>query len=150
ERSTLYRDRGLSSDTSIFPDFAIEQSLEAMKAQALLAPGSVRRVAIVGPGLDFTDKGEGYDFYPQQTIQPFAVIDSLIRHGLSRPGELRMTTFDLSPRINEHLAAARARAAKGQAYPVQLVRDPNAGWTPELVAYWDKFGDRVGTPAPAA
>jgi len=50
ERSTLYRDRGLSSDTSIFPDFAIEQSLEAMKAQGLLAPGSVRRVACIRRG----------------------------------------------------------------------------------------------------
>ena len=150
ERSTLYRERGLSSDTSIFPDFAIERSLEAMKAKGLIAPGSVRRVAIVGPGLDFADKGEGYDFYPQQTIQPFAVVDSLVRLGLAKPNGPEVVTFDLSPRINEHLAAARARALKGGAYTVQLVRDPEAGWTPELVAYWERFGDRIGAPVPAA
>ncbi len=147
QRSTLYRDRGLSSDTSISPDFAIEQSLEAMKAQGLVAPGGVRRVAIVGPGLDFTDKGEGYDFYPQQTIQPFAVVDSLLRLGLAKAGDVRLTTYDLSPRINEHLAAARARALRGEAYTVQLVRDTEAGWTPELVRYWERFGDQIGAPA---
>ncbi len=147
ERSTLYRARGLSSDTSIFPDFALEQSLEEMKAKGLLAAGGVRRVAIVGPGLDFTDKGEGYDFYPQQTIQPFALVDSLVRLGLAKPGELSLTTFDLSPRINEHLTAARARAARGEAYTVQLVRDPEAGWKPDLVRYWERFGDQIGEAA---
>src|SRR6185436_16341037 len=78
---------------------------------------------------------------------------SLMRLGLAKPGDLRLTTFDLSPRIKEHLAAARARAARGATYPVQLVRDPEAGWTPELVAYFQRFGDRVGaaskpTPPP--
>jgi hypothetical protein len=150
ERSTLYRSRGLSSDTTIKPDFAIDQSLEAMKAQGALAAGSVRRVAIVGPGLDFTDKGEGYDFYPQQSIQPFAVLDSLIRLGLARPGDLRMTTYDLSPRINEHLRAAGGRAARGEPYTIQLVRDPEAGWTPELVAYWERFGEQIGAKATPA
>jgi hypothetical protein len=39
----------------------------------------------VGPGLDFADKQEGYDFYPLQTIQPFAVIDSLRVRKLAPP-----------------------------------------------------------------
>src|SRR5262249_46221636 len=56
ERSRLYRERGLSSDTSLLPDFAIAETLAAIKARELLAAGSVRRVAIVGPGLDFSDK----------------------------------------------------------------------------------------------
>lgn len=58
---------------------------------------AVRQRAIVGPGLDFADKLRGYDFYPPQTIQPFAVIDSLIHHGLSDAATLRVTAFDLSP-----------------------------------------------------
>ena len=106
--STLYRERGLSSDTTIFPGFGIEQALDALKVEWIARRRSVRRVAIVGPGLDFTDKREGYDFYPQQTIQPFAVIDSLLRLGLARQPDLRVTTFDLSPRINHHLEAARS------------------------------------------
>ena len=86
-RRTLFRDRGLTFNTSIFVNLAIEQTLEAIKAKGLLEPGTVRNVAIVGPGLEFTDKQDGYDFYPPQTIQPFVVIDSLIRLGLSEPPE---------------------------------------------------------------
>jgi SAM-dependent methyltransferase len=70
-----------------------------------------------------------------------------MRLGLAKPGDLRLTTFDLRPRINEHLAAARARAARRETYTVQLVRDPEAGWAPELVAYFQRFGDRVGAAA---
>ena len=144
DKLTRFRDRGLSSDTSIFADFAIEQGLEAIKAAGLVGAGSVRRVAIVGPGLDFTDKHEGYDFYPQQTIQPFAVIDSLMRLGLVAPDQVRMTTFDLSPRINHHLEAAGQRARADGAYVVELPRNMDPPWTPSLVTYWERFGDRIG------
>lgn len=147
ERSRLYRTRGLSSDTSILPNFALEEALKNLKARALLAPKSVTRVAIVGPGLDFTDKQEGYDFYPQQTIQPFAVIDTLLRLGLARADALQVTTLDLSPRVNGHLARARERALRGQAYTVQLPRDMHAGWKPDVVSYWEHFGDQIGVPA---
>ena len=149
ERSKLFRDRGLSSDTTLMPNFAIERSLASLKTRGLIAPGSIRRVAIVGPGLDFADKQDGYDFYPQQTIQPFALMDSLLRLGLSRANELRLTTLDLSPRINAHLQRARQQAAQGTGYTVQLPRDPQ--WKPELGDYWSKFGDQIGgTVAPVA
>jgi hypothetical protein len=146
ERSRLFRTRGLSSDTSLPPNFAIERSLMALKAKGTIAPRSVRRVAIVGPGLDFTDKQDGFDFYPQQTIQPFAVIDSLMRLGLAKPNDLRLTTLDLSPRINNHLSRARARAGSGAPYVVQLPRDEQ--WQPDLLAYWAKFGDQIGATVP--
>ena len=155
ERSKLFSTRGLSSDTSILPNFALESALASVKREKLLAPASVRRVGIIGPGLDFTDKQDGYDFYPLQTIQPFAVIDALLRLGLSNASDLRVTTFDLSPRINEHLMRARRRAQKGTSYVVQLPRDAQAGWKPETIDYWARFGERIGSPvapveAPAA
>jgi hypothetical protein len=143
ERSRLYRTRGLSSDTSLLPNFAVEESLKGIKARSLLAPGAVRRVAVIGPGLDFTDKQEGYDFYPQQTIQPFAVVDSLVRLGLAAPAGVEVTTFDLSPRVNGHLERAAQAARAGVGYTIQLPRDPAARWRPEAVAYWQRFGDKV-------
>jgi hypothetical protein len=146
ERSKLYATRGLSSDTSLLPNFAIERALASLKAQRTLGAGSVRRVGIIGPGLDFTDKQDGYDFYPQQTIQPFAVIDSLLRLGLARPNDLQVITFDLSARVNDHLRRATASARRGIAYTIQLPRDANAQWNPEAIEYWTKFGDRIGTP----
>src|SRR5712671_2614551 len=51
-QSSLFRDRGLSLDTSILASFAIERALETMKNQGLLAPNGIRRVAVIGPGLD--------------------------------------------------------------------------------------------------
>jgi hypothetical protein len=149
EGATLFQDRGLSSDTTIFIDFAIQSALEAIKSNALIAAGSVRRIGIVGPGLDFTDKREGFDFYPQQTTQPFAVVDSLIRLGLARQDDLLVTTFDLSPRINRHLDAARDRARAGMPYVLQLPRDTSYEWNPLLVKYWEQFGDRIGERVPA-
>lgn len=147
ERSILFRNRGLSSDTSILPNFALEESLKAMRARGLIVPISVHRVAIIGPGLDFTDKQAGYDFYPQQTIQPFGVIDTLLRLGLARSDQLDVATFDLSPRVNDHLARAKQQAQRGASYVAQLPRDPNAQWKPEAVRYWEQFGDQIGTPA---
>ena len=150
ERSRLYRERGLSSDTSLFPDFAIAETLAAMKSRGLLAPGSVRRVAIVGPGLDFTDKQDGYDFYPLQSVQPFAVMDSLLRLGLSSPQSLGVATFDLSPRINDHLAQAAASARRGIGYTVQLPFDTGRGLKQGLSDYWSGFGGHIGTPVQPA
>jgi hypothetical protein len=150
--ATLYADRGLSSDTSLSADFALDHAFEKIKAEKRLAVGSVRRVAIVGPGLDFTDKAEGYDFYPQQTIQPFAVIDSLIRLELAQPDDLRVTTFDLSPRVNQHLEAAIQRARSGEAYVLQLplaADDSSHQWNPNLVKYWKQFGGAIGDETPA-
>jgi hypothetical protein len=141
---TRFRDRGLSSDSSLYVDFAIERTLQALKKEHLFDADTIRRVAIVGPGLDFTDKHEGYDFYPQQTIQPFAVIDSLIRLGLSKPDGVQLTTFDLSPRVNHHLETARQRARDDAAYVLQLPRTMDPPWSRDLVAYWEQLGDRIG------
>ena len=149
ERSTLFRERGLSTDTSIFSSFAIERALDGISSTATLGPGSVRRVAIVGPGLDFVDKRDGFDFYPPQTIQPFAVIDSLLRFQLASLNDLRVTTLDLNPRINDHLAQAVARARGGTAYPMVLARDLGLPWTSRLAAYWDGFGDRIAVAGTA-
>jgi SAM-dependent methyltransferase len=144
ERRTLFRDRGLTFNTSIFVNLAIEEALEALKREGLLQPGTVRRVGIVGPGLEFTEKQDGYDFYSPQTIQPFAVIDSILRLGLGEPDELRVTAFDLSPRIVQHIEAARARARAGSGYPLVLPRSLERPWLPGLVRYWERFGDRIG------
>ena len=147
ESLRLYRDRGLSTDTRILPNFAVEQALEAIASERTADPGSIRRVAIVGPGLDFIDKAEGYDFYPPQTIQPFGVIDSSIRLGLSKPDDLRVTTFDLSARVNDHIEAAGDRAHAGGSYVLHLPLKTDVHWSPELVAYWKRFGDRIGQHA---
>jgi hypothetical protein len=152
--ATLFRDRGLSSDTSILSDYGVHVALEAIAHQRTLSPGSVRRVAIVGPGLDFTNKTDGYDYYPQQTIQPFALVDALRRVGLAG-ADLQVTTFDINTRVNDHLQNAAARAASPSGYVVTLPLDGREVWTDSVLAYWRQWGNAIGnevtaTPPPAA
>jgi hypothetical protein len=150
QRSTLFRERGLSLDTSLQPNFALEQSLGAIRNRGLLEPGSVRRVAVIGPGLDFADKNAGRDFYPLQTIQPFAVMDTLLKLGLARKEALQVYTFDVSPMVNDHLARARQRASRGLGYVLQLPLASDVNWEPDLRRYWQQFGAAIGDPAGAA
>ena len=152
--ASIFRERGLSADTSILSDYGVATALQAIRTQGALRAGTVRRAAIVGPGLDFTNKADGYDFYPQQTIQPFALIDTLRRNGLAAP-DLRLTTFDISSRVNEHLKAAVERGGPAAGYVLTLPLDGDEEWTTELLAYWKAFGGTIGedlaaAPAPEA
>jgi SAM-dependent methyltransferase len=147
-RSAVFRDRGVSLDTGILPDFLIEQTLRDLKKRDLLREGQVGRVAVIGPGLDFIDKNEyyAYDYYPQQTIQPFALYDSLVRLGLAKAGSLSVSILDISSRVLGHIQGARQRAAKNVGYVLQLPRDVGRPWPPELAAYWQRLGDQIGEP----
>ncbi|MFN8006671.1 MAG: class I SAM-dependent methyltransferase [Terriglobia bacterium] len=145
-RSKLYRSRGISLDTSLFPNLGIEESLKAMLERNLIAPGSIRKVAIIGAGLDFTDKGGGYDYYPTQSIQCFALMDSLLRLGLARSEELKLTALDVSQQVNDHLARAKRNAARGQDYVLQLPLDSETPWKAVVSRYWKGFGNQIGRP----
>src|SRR5260370_1837373 len=102
-RGTLYQSRGLSADTSLLPNYALEDSLRALVSKGVLAAGKIRRIAVIGPGLDFTDKRHGYDFYPFQTIQPFAILEAVLRLVLAQPGDIETVAFDLNPAVLAHV-----------------------------------------------
>ena len=148
-RSTLFRDRGIALDTSLRPAFAIDEALRDALARGLLAKGSVRRVAVVGPGLDFVDKAEGQDYYPPQSLQALALVDSLVRLGLSRADAVEVTAFDISPQVLDHLTRARQRAAAGEGYVLQLPRPGASGWGEAFAGYWRRFGEAIGGEVPA-
>lgn len=149
-RSQMFKDRGISLDSNLWPDYDLDFQLGRMAANGMLKPGSVRRVAIVGPGLDFVNKQEGVDFYPPQTVQPFAVMDSLLRLGLADAGAIEIHTLDISSLVNSHLAAVRKNAALGRPYTVQLPWFSGGRWSPEFrrnfVDYWKAMGSRIGDP----
>ena len=146
ERSGVFRDRGIALDTTILSSFGIDAALRDMKSGGVLHENSITRVAVIGPGLDFTDKGFGYDFYPLQMLQPFAVYDSLVRLGLAQDGKIDIVAFDISPEVLDHLRRARERASRGE-YIVQLPRESRP-WVPEAVDYWRSFGSTIGEPVP--
>jgi hypothetical protein len=150
EQAQLYAQRGISLDSNLWPDYALDLSLGELVKAGMLKPGSVRRIAIVGPGLDFANKEYGNDFYPPQSIQPTAVLDSLIRLGLTDPNTFELSTFDISPSVNIHLARAQKNAIAGKHYVVQLPWNSAVPFDPEYLAaftsYWQDLGKRVGTP----
>jgi hypothetical protein len=148
-RPGLFQDRGVSLDTGIFPNFSIDQALRDLKNRGVLREGQVARVAVVGPGLDFSDKNYNgsYDYYPQQTLQPFALLDSLVRLGLAKPGAVSMAIFDISSRVIAHIQRARERASMNLGYVIQLPRQVAPPWPPDLIAYWRSLGDAVGSDA---
>lgn len=150
--SQQFKDRGISTDSNLYPDYMIDLHLRNMIAKGLLKPNSIRRVAIVGPGLDFVNKNAGSDFYPPQTTQPFAVIDTLARLNLADPNTVEVTTFDISSRVNKHLARARTQAAAGKWYTMQLLSSPSDRWSKDYATgfldYWQKLGSEIGKTAP--
>lgn len=145
-RGTLFETRGLSVDTSLLPNFALEETLRAMVRKGVLAPGSMRRIAVIGPGLDFTDKRDGYDFYPLQTLQPFAVLETVARLDLGKAEDLQVVCLDLNSAVIAHVQKLAERGRAGQTYNLQLPRDPKAEWSPEAISYWKQFGEFLGSP----
>ncbi|HLY20561.1 MAG TPA: hypothetical protein VKR61_25210, partial [Bryobacteraceae bacterium] len=146
-RFQMFQERGISLDTNLWPDYDLDLQLQAMAGKGWLKPGGVRKVAIVGPGLDFANKQDGVDYYPPQTTQPFAVLDSLLRLGLADAGAIEIDTLDISALVNAHIAAARKSAALGRPYTVQLPWLSNGRWTGDFRAkftnYWQMLGSEI-------
>jgi hypothetical protein len=153
KRFQLFQDRGISLDTNLWPDYALDLQFRDMIEKRLLKPGSVRRIAIVGPGLDFANKEAGNDFYPPQTTQPFAVLDSLFRLGVADPATVELYTLDISQEVNAHVERAKKNAIQGRSYTVQLpwnTERPMSGeYRASFVAYWQALGEKIGGPVPA-
>ncbi len=149
-RDQMFQHRGISLDSNLWPDYDLDQQLQRMVDKGMLKPGAIRRVAIVGPGLDFVNKQEGVDFYPPQTVQPFAVLDSLLRLGLASADNVELYTMDISSRVNLHIEAARKNAALGRSYTVQLPWYTEGRMTPEFrasfIQYWQGLGAKIGEP----
>ena len=148
EGSGVFRERGIALDTKILSSFGIDIALCEMKANGAIREGLIRRVAVIGPGLDFTDKGFGYDFYPLQTLQPFAVYDSLVRLGLAQAGKIDIIAFDISPEVLGHLRRVHEAARSGEGYVVQLPRELRP-WIPDAIQYWRSFGSTIAEPVAA-
>jgi len=144
QRARLFANRGLAPDTSWAINFALAEALRALKDASILGPGTVRRVAVVGPGLDFVDKAEGHDYYPPQSLQPFAVIDALIASGLSPAAGPQLTTIDVSPRVNDYLRRLISPSGR-RPFDLQFVRSRLVRWTPDATRYWNAFGAAIGS-----
>jgi hypothetical protein len=103
----LYRTRGLSTDTAVEASYVVYLGLGVMKA---IEPGRrVRRVLIIGPGLDLAPRTGLQEAGPPESYQPWAVIDALVALGLSRLDDLEVVAADINPRVVQHLQERRTR-----------------------------------------
>jgi hypothetical protein len=102
----LYRTRGLSTDTAVEAGFLVYQGLGVLKA--LEPDRRIRRVLIVGPGLDLAPRTGLLEAGAPESYQPWAIADALLALGLSRLDDLEIVGADINPRVVEHLRRARA------------------------------------------
>lgn len=105
--AALYRDRALSTDTSVEAGYVVHLGLGML--QALEPSRRIRRVLIVGPGLDLAPRTGLLEIGSPQSYQPYAVIDSLAALGLARLDDLQVIGADVNDRVVSHLAGAKAR-----------------------------------------
>jgi hypothetical protein len=104
----LYRTRGLSTDTAVEAGFVVYEALAVSHA---LDPNlRIRRVLIVGPGLDLAPRTGLLEASAPESYQPWAVIDALLSLGLARANDLTVVGADINPRVVDHLRRARGRA----------------------------------------
>ncbi len=132
-RATIFKDRGLSFDTSLEPDFGVDTMLKQMLQKGLISRNTIRRIAVIGHGVGFADKRLGLDFYPIQTLQPFAILETASRLGLGKAEAIRVLACDLNPAVLAHVSHLQAQARRGHSYVVQLPRDPRNGWDSDLL-----------------
>jgi len=98
---SLYQDRGHSTDTQIEANYAVYVALASLKAQS---PSTrIRKVLIVGPGLDFAPRTDLIDIFGPQSYQPFAVADALLGLKLADADHLHIHCIDINQRVINYL-----------------------------------------------
>jgi hypothetical protein len=144
--AALYRARGLSTDTAAEAGFLVHEGLGVVRA---LDPSwRVRRVLVIGPGLDLAPRTALIDDRAPESYQPWALIDSLLALGLASADDLQVVAADINPRVVEHL-----RRSAGQPPVLTLVSEVAESDTVSLSAeyreYFQRLGSAAGTTDPA-
>ena len=115
--ATLYRDRGLSTDSSLRVDFALEQALAAVRDRAS-SPASPSSASPLSARTRLRGQGAGIRLLSRPD-------DSAVRARRFAPAPRTaerpaVTALDISPRVLAHLRDARQRAGRGQRYRLNL------------------------------
>lgn len=101
----LYQSRGLSTDTAVEAGYAVYAGLGVL--QGLHPSQRIRRVLIVGPGMDLAPRTGMIEAGAPESYQPWALIDALVGLGLARLDDLEVVGADINPRVVDHLRDAR-------------------------------------------
>jgi hypothetical protein len=140
----LYRSRGLSTDTAVEAGYLVYLGLGVVKS--LEPDRRVRRVLIIGPGLDLAPRTGLIEAGPPESYQPWAVIDALIALRLSSADDLEVVAADINPRVVSHLR--RSHANPPALRLVTGIRESDAvSLVPEFRDYFTRLGRAIGGAA---
>jgi hypothetical protein len=140
--AALYRTRGLSTDTAVESGYSVHVGLGVLKA---LEPSRrIRRVLIVGPGIDLAPRTGLLEAGPPESYQPWAVIDALVSLHLSSIDDLEVVGADINQRVVDHLRAAR-RAPPVLRLITGLGESGAVAFSQDYRDYFARLGRSVGT-----
>ena len=137
----LYRARGLSTDTAVEAGFVVYNGLGVVKA--LDPTRTIRRVLIVGPGLDLAPRTSFVEAGPPESYQPWAVIDALVSLGLSRLDDLTVVGADINPRVVDHLRRSHD-AAPALTLVSGIAETPSMKFSHDYREYFNQLGRSIG------
>jgi hypothetical protein len=144
----LYRRRGLSTDTAVEAGYVVHLGLGVLKG--LEPTRRLRRVLIVGPGLDLAPRTALDEQAAPESYQPWAVLDAVLALGLGSLDDLEIVAADINPRVVAHLRRTREHPPLLRVAS-SLRESPTLRLAPEYVDYVDRFGAAVSElpPGPA-
>lgn len=117
---------------------AVHRSMKAMQflgENATLISGPVKRVLVVGAGLDFVPLGFSTTV-PTQINEPFLVMDTVLNHFSVSLDDLNIDVADINPRVIRHLMDAKEKTKRGEPYSLNLHWDSyHDSWSESPVAH---------------
>lgn len=137
----LYRTRGLSTDTAVEAGFLVSQGLGVLRG---LDPARrIRRVLIVGAGLDLAPRTALLESAPPQSYQPWAILDALVGLGLASLDDLELVVADINPRVVSHVRAMRTTPPT-LTLLTGLAEGGSLAFVQEYLEYFDGLGHAIG------
>jgi len=132
--ATLYQTRGHSTDTELRATYGVHIGLAAIAAEKP-AP-KIRKVLLIGPGLDWSPRTALREDSPPRSYQPYALADSLLRLGLAERGALTIDCVDINPRVVDHIRSFPATDRR--------LRLLYGSGDPDWSGYFDSLGKAAG------
>ena len=143
----LYRSRGLSTDTAVEAGYLVYLGLGAVKA--VDPDRRIRRVLIVGPGLDLAPRTGLREETPPESYQPWTVLDALLALRIASLGEIEVVAADINPRVVSHLQRAR-RGPPVLTLETEIETDERVTLADEYREYFAGLGKALGRTDAAA
>lgn len=145
DTSRLNQTRGLSTDASVEAGYAVYLALATLRT--LEPQRTIRRVLIVGPGLDVAPRTGFSAAVPEQSYQPFAVMDALVGQGLSSIETLSMHAIDINPRVVAWLNDIRGARLRLR-MTTSVVETGGVHFADDFKRYFNALGNAVGETGP--